>query len=497
MTNRSWLQFVLVILTSCPTSINFMSPMSSRRGKGLLPGSTSLIHIWLVLTYTMTVSALWIPHCNLTHEQPQLQLLCLTVLTLTLFLVRPYGPNPVAPSVLIALLLPLLLSSPWPLLPLLPLLPWPPPTRSYVLIRLLGHPSRLQPWMDPTLPILFLWNISCHYALALGSPGAGPSLSVLDNTILLHLHRRLSRSILCSLRHLPAPGKGPQKLSFQVGTICLLLWFHPSMRTVLWESVQLRSTQVTTITSKALCAVIPYCLYTTIYWLWLFQQDVPITAMLCHLVPPLPYCISVQTSPVTNDGRPTLRLSSVARWSQRRRLLRTLSRDLSSFGEYQLANSYRGMVRMYAPYRKQHHWLPPPPLATTSRGGGTGNRARLQRPNTFTGSYSETGPATYELPEDMRYLKGVLGRGQVGIGTSRLQARFGPGVGSGLFAISTLKYKESRPVTRQKPICSYRNKENRRITYDTFKSLTDEDCTYVWSQPIPRDGTPPHLVGYV
>ena len=492
MTSRSWLQIVLVNLISA-MSISFMSPTFAKRVKGPLLGSTHLNHILLVLTVIMTVSATWTPHYSTTYWQTHLQVVCLTLLTLALLLGRPYGPNPVTPAVLTTLLLLLPLITPWPLLPLLlPLLPWPPPTQIGRLLRLLKHLPQSQRGMDPTIPVLLLWKISCHYALTMGSPCSGLSLSVLDSAILLHLQRRLVRRLSSSLRYLPPIGIGNTKLAFRVGTLCLLLWFHPPLRTVYWESAKLRSLQVTITTCKTLRAVTPLCLYTLIYWLWLYQQDVPIMAMLCHLpVAHMPYLTSIKASPDTDDCKPTLRLSSVARWSQRRRLLRTLSRDLSPLDEYQLANSYRGMVRMYAPYRKQHHWLPPSPLATTGRGGGSGNHARAQRSSTFKGSYSETGPATAELPDDMRYLKGVLGLGKVGIGTSRLQARFGPGVGSGLFAISKLKYKENRPVTSQKPICSYRNKGNLRITFDTFKSLTDEDCTYVWSQALPRDGTPP------
>ena len=99
---------------------------------------------------------------------------------------------------------------------------------------------------------------------------------------------------------------------------------------------------------------------------------IPVLLALPHLVPigpPLP-CI------YTSKGRPSLNLSSVARWSQRRRLQRTLSWTLSPFSEYQLANSYGGMKRMYAHYRTKQHWFPPFPLDTSGQEGGTGIHAR-------------------------------------------------------------------------------------------------------------------------
>ena len=191
-------------------------------------------------------------------------------------------------------------------------------------------------------------------------------------------------------------------------------------------------------------------------------------------------------------GHPTLNLSNVARWSQRRRLQRTLSRTLSEFSEYQLANSYRGMKRMYAKYRTKQHCLPPSPLDTAGHGGGTELHARPKR-STFTGSYSELSPAPPALPNDMRYFKGVSGTGRVGIGSSRLQTRFGPGVGSGLFAITTLRYNGNRSLTKQIPICSYRSHDDSRITYESFQARSNIDCTHIWSQSVPMDGTPPPL----
>ena len=328
--------------------------------------------------------------------------------------------------------------------------------------------------------------------MVLGSPCAGYSLTVLDEYILLHWQRRLLRSLLYGLRYIIPRRKGHQDLAFRVGQFCILMWFYPPSRTGHWACTQLRLLQATASIRRLLRAMVPLGTYTITHCLWLHLHDIGSHRLIYHLPARhlLSYFPILEAPHSTDDRKPTLRLSSVARWSQRRRLQRTLSRRLSPLEEYQLASSYRGMQRMYAPYQKRRHWVPPSPLSTSGRGGGPGD-GRARRSSKFTGSYSETDPVPPDLPKGMKFLKGVSGLGKVGIGNSRLQERFGPGVGSGLFATAKLLYKEGSNTTRQTPICSYRSTNDLKIDYPTFKSYPNMNCTYVWSQPLPKDGSPP------
>ena len=251
---------VLVILILCPMSTSLMSPRSTRRTKGLL-SSSFINHTMLVLMFLMTVLATWAPQDTLADWQPQLQMSC-ALLILILLIGRPYGPTPTAPAILLTLLLPLLLITPWPLLILLiPLPPCPPLTLMRQLLRRLTRSPLTQLRMDPILPILLLWKTSSHYALALGSPCAGLSLSVLDRSILQHFQNRLLGSLSCITQHLPMLAEDQSRFAFRVGTLCLLLRFLSRLREFYWERAQWQGRQIITAARKILLVMIPPCIY--------------------------------------------------------------------------------------------------------------------------------------------------------------------------------------------------------------------------------------------
>ena len=93
----------------------------------LCPVNTLFYRISLGLSSAKAVTAVWAPPNSRTWE-PHIQVFSLLLLLGALFSCRPYEPSPVPPNLLLGLLLPLVLLTPWSLIPLLPLLQslWPP-----------------------------------------------------------------------------------------------------------------------------------------------------------------------------------------------------------------------------------------------------------------------------------------------------------------------------------------------------------------------------------